>query len=218
MPDVNAKTLLHRSDRQWASSTSSQWHNRCPRRMIGAPLSGSYLGPHRNFSATRPSVDVQSVSSFYRNFGLHECNEFRLSRKCKEPVDSLGSPRISARRKTRSLASQTSGLQRRNAPVSAARNGIFVIFASQRHSKSAGSRVCWCCFGCFRLPGNTAHPASLCKCHPGSRKWPQTRAPGRTRRHRTQPACAVARFLKQPSNPHSPYNPPPLRGLSHAEI
>jgi hypothetical protein len=33
--------------------------------MNGAPLSGSYLGPHGQYaSATRPSVDVQSVPSF----------------------------------------------------------------------------------------------------------------------------------------------------------
>jgi len=43
----------------------------------------------------------------------------------------------SSRRMTRRLASQTSGLQRRNAPISAARNGIFVISASPACSRSA---------------------------------------------------------------------------------
>ena len=52
----------NRSDRQQASSTNPvprhKWRRR---RTNGALLSGWYLGPYRNPSATRPPVDVQSV-------------------------------------------------------------------------------------------------------------------------------------------------------------
>lgn len=93
---------IHRSDRQQASSTNpvprQLWRRR---RVNGALLSGWYLGPHRNPSATRPPVDVQSVlcdAASNPNSGLEENSksDYRIPPTSirlinwEVPVDRLG--------------------------------------------------------------------------------------------------------------------------------